>query len=261
MILGGTSEATALAQAVYQAGLRGTISFAGRVARPVRQPLPTRIGGFGGAAGLAEYLHAQAVSHVIDATHPFASQMSHNAMAACAAAKLPLIALTRPPWQADQTDLWSNVANIEAAVRALNRPACRVMLAIGRMHLDAFAPNPQHFYLLRLVDPPKTPPPFPDHTVCISRGPFTLRDDLALMRQHRIDLVVSKNAGGTGAFAKIKAARQLQLPVIMIDRPKIAHQQKTHSPKEVLQWVSQAGSFRHKNFQHGGAHGNTERGV
>ena len=241
LILGGTTEATAFATAAAETGLTGTVSFAGRVDRPKRQPLPQRIGGFGGADGLARYLKTENITHVIDATHPFAAQMSRNAVAACAQANVPLIALTRAPWRSQPGDTWTHVPDIAGAVAALDRPAKRVMLAVGRMHLAEFAPNPQHFYLLRLVDPPKDPPPFPDHHVLVSRGPFTEADDRALMEQHGIDLVVSKNAGGTGAYAKIAAARSLGLPVLMIDRPALPERQEAHSMGEVMDWLRHSG--------------------
>lgn len=241
LILGGTTEATALANKMAELGLDGTVSFAGRVERPRRQPLPQRVGGFGGVDGLVTYLKDHQITHVVDATHPFAAQMSRNAVAACAAANVPLIALTRAPWAAQDGDNWTHVPDIEGAVAALERPAARVMLAVGRMHLPEFAPNPQHFYLLRLVDPPQTPPPFPDHHAIVDRGPFSIEADLDLMRDHRIDLVVSKNAGGTGAYAKIVAARQMGLPVIMIDRPALPPRHEAHSVDAVLDWAGHAG--------------------
>ena len=244
LILGGTTEATALAKAVYEAGLRGMISFAGRVERPVRQPLPRRIGGFGGTDGFAAFLTTEAITHVVDATHPFAVQMSHNAVLGCAKAGVPLIALTRPPWRPHAGDRWQHVPDMPGAVDALRCPARRVMLAVGRMHLPDFAPNPQHFYLLRLVDPPKTPPPFPDHEVIVSRGPFTVDDDVALMKRHKIDLVVSKNSGGTGAYAKIEAARRLSLPVLMIDRPALPDRSEARTPAEVMGWIAHTGTDR-----------------
>lgn len=244
LILGGTTEATALANALASAGVQGTVSFAGRVARPVRQPLPQRVGGFGGAAGLAQYLQAEGITHLVDATHPFAAQMSHNAVAACAQAKVPMIALTRPEWTAEPQDRWQHVADIAGAVAALNRAHLRVMLAVGRMHLADFAPNPQHFYLLRLVDPPKAQLPLPDTKVIVARGPFIEQDDRALMQEHRIDIVVSKNAGGRGAYAKIAAARALGLPVIMIDRPSVPERREVATPGEVLAWLGHQGTDR-----------------
>ena len=220
-----------------EAGLAGSVSFAGRVQRPRRQPLPQRVGGFGGVAGLRDYLTANRVTHVVDATHPFAVRMSCNAVAACAETGVPLLALTRAGWTEQDGDNWSRVPDIAGAVAALDRPATRVMLAVGRMHLQDFAPNPQHFYLLRLVDPPDSPPPFPDHHVLVSRGPFTTADDRALMQEHAIDLVVSKNAGGTGAYAKIEAARALHLPIVMVDRPAIPDRAEAFSVAEVMAWL------------------------
>lgn len=238
LILGGTSEATALCKAVDAAGLAGTISYAGRVAQPGRQPLPQRSGGFGGSRGLAAYLREHHISHVIDATHPFAAQMSANAVAACADTGVPLVAFTRPPWAAEPGDHWRHVPDLAGAAAALNETARRVMLAVGRMHLEVFVPNPQHFYLLRLVDPPAVPPPFPDHHVVISRGPFTEEGDRALMRDHEIDLVVSKNSGGMGAYAKIAAARSLTLPVLMIDRPQQPRRRELYSVNAVMDWIA-----------------------
>ncbi len=245
LILGGTTEARRLASAVAEAGLRGTVSLAGRVERPAPQGLPLRSGGFGGIAGLAGYLRETAVTHVIDGTHPFAAQMSANAVAACAETGVPLLALTRPAWEQGPEDHWIRVPDIAGAVAELDRPAARVMLAVGRMHLAEFAPNPQHAYLLRLVDPPAEPLPFPEHHVVVDRGPFTRDADLKLLTDHRIELVVSKNAGGSGARAKIDAARALGLPVIMIDRPAIPPRAEAHSVEAALAWL----------------HGATERGV
>ena len=220
--------------------IAGTLSLAGRVDRPIRQPLPMRTGGFGGVAGLLSYLRAEAITHVVDATHPFAVQMSSNAIAACREAGVPLIALGRAPWVAGPGDNWHHVPDIAGAVKALDRPALNVLLAVGRMHLDAFAPNPQHHYVLRLVDPPKNPLPFPSHEVIVDRGPFTVESDRSLMRARAIDIVVSKNSGGTGAVAKITAARELGLPVIMIDRPALPARDEVDSVDAVLDWLGHA---------------------
>ncbi|WP_375260375.1 cobalt-precorrin-6A reductase [Palleronia sp.] len=237
LILGGTTEATALCRAMAEAGIAGTISFAGRVARPVRQPLPQRVGGFGGVAGLVAYLRDNRITHLIDATHPFAAQMSTHAVAAAAEAGVPLLALTRPPWVPQLGDEWTLVPDLDGAVQALEGSRRRIMLAIGRMHLDLFARHPQHFYLLRLVDPPEAPLPVPDAHVEVSRGPFTQEDDGTLMERHRIDLIVSKNAGGTGARAKIDAARALGLPVVMIDRPALPPRPEVHDVAAALEWL------------------------
>lgn len=242
LILAGTTEATALARAVADRGMAGVVSFAGRVARPLRQPLPQRVGGFGGVDGLADYLRTNGITHVIDATHPFASQMSRNAVRACAKAVVPLLALTRPAWTPQDGDRWQHVPDIAGAVAALDRPPARVMLAVGRMHLADFARNPQHYYLLRLVDPPKGDLPFPNAQVIVDRGPFDAANDQRLMEDHRIELVVSKNAGGAGAYAKIKAARALCLPVIMIDRPPQPKRVEVIEIAAVFDWIAHAGT-------------------
>lgn len=242
LILGGTTEATALCQQLAKRGVDGIVSFAGRVERPVRQPLPQRVGGFGGAEGLAAYLRAEGITHLVDATHPFAAGISANAVAAAEAAGIPLVALTRPPWAPGDDDDWIEVPDIAEAVEELDGSRRRVMLAVGRTHLDAFAVHPQHFYLLRLVDPPVQAPPFPDCHVEVSRGPFTAGGDRALMERHGIQMVVAKNSGGDGARAKLDAARALDLPVVMIERPYMPPRPEVQTPAAVLDWLQAHGA-------------------
>ncbi|WP_033922782.1 cobalt-precorrin-6A reductase [Sphingomonas sp. 37zxx] len=240
LILGGTTEASALAQALAKRGARAMLSYAGRVASPKAQPIPVRIGGFGGADGLAAYLRAEAITHLVDATHPFAARMSGNAVEAAVAAGVPLIALTRPGWTPEPGDDWHRVGDIAAAVAALAGPRRRVMLALGRMHVAAFVEQPQHHYLLRFVDSPDAAPVLPDHHLIVDRGPFDVAGDAALLRDHAIDLVVCKNAGGTGAQAKLIAARQLGLPVLMIDRPVLPPRTQVHAVADALRWIGHA---------------------
>lgn len=244
MILGGTTEATALARAVAEAQIDAVVSLAGRVARPARQPLPQRIGGFGGVAGLCDYIRSKGITHLIDATHPFAAQMSAHAVAAARAEALPLIALTRPPWTERAGDRWTRVPDMETAARALPDAPATVLLAIGRLNLDVFASAPGHRYILRLIDAPDAPLPLPRTEVILARGPFTEPDDRALMIAHDVDVVVSKNAGGTAAVAKIDAARALGLPVIMIDRPVLPPRPEAHDVGDVLRWVAHCGTDR-----------------
>ena len=212
-------------------------SYAGRTEAPVAQPLPVRVGGFGGVAGLVGYLKAEAITHVIDATHPFAAQMSRNAVEASAATDIPLIALEREPWRAGKGDSWTHVPGLAGAVAALGEVPRRVFLAIGRQGLDAFADAPQHHYLLRLVDPPVAPLPLPRAAAVIARGPFDLAGDLALLKGHRTEVIVAKNAGGAGAEAKLAAARELGLPVILIDRPAMPERRVARSVAEVMGWL------------------------
>ncbi len=227
-----------MARAIADARLDGVYSYAGRTETPMGQPMHMRVGGFGGVDGLRAYLAAEGITHVIDATHPFAAQMSSNAVTACAAQGLPLIALERAPWVAADGDRWTHVADIPAAVEALAGPARRVFLAIGRQHLEPFAAQPQHHYLLRLVDAPTGPLPLPLTKVVVARGPFDLASDSALLRDHGTDLVVAKNAGGKGAVAKIAAARALGLPVLMIDRPVVPARKVVRGVADIMAWLN-----------------------
>jgi precorrin-6A/cobalt-precorrin-6A reductase len=244
LLLGGTGEASALAQALAgRDDLAVTLSYAGRVATPKAQPVAIRVGGFGGIAGLRDYLRAQAIDAVIDATHPFAAQMSANAVAACAEEGVPLVALERPAWQAAEGDRWIDVADLEGAAEYLADAAPvprNVFLAIGRLHLHHFARAPQHRYTVRLIDEPGEVLPLPQVEAIIARGPFTMEGDAALLAERGIDLIVAKNSGGAGAFAKIAAARSLGLPVIMIARPEIPARARVESVAQVIDWLDHA---------------------
>jgi precorrin-6A/cobalt-precorrin-6A reductase len=240
LLLGGTTEASEIGRELTAAGVAGVYSYAGRTATPVAQPLPMRVGGFGGVDGLAEYLRTERITHVIDATHPFASQISRNAMEACAKTATPLIAYLREPWAAGPGDKWQYVATVEDAAAALPDQPARIFLAIGRQHLNPFATRPQHFYLLRLVDAPNTALPLPDAEIVLARGPFTTEGDLALLRDQRITHVVARNAGGEGAKAKLEAARALGLPVIMIDRPNLPERRTAQNVDQIMRWLTQS---------------------
>ena len=237
LLLGGTTEASQLARALNDAHVDAIFSYAGRTNSPEAQPLPTRVGGFGGVAGLLAWLQAQRITHVVDATHPFAAQISGNAVQACAAAVVPLLALERPAWVAQAGDQWQCVADIEAAVAALPHTPARVFLAIGRQNLLPFARCGQHHYLLRLVDAvPELP--LPHAQAVIARGPFTVEGDRALLQEHGITHVVAKNSGGSGAAAKLEAARTLGVPVIMINRPEVSERRTAATVAQVMQWLS-----------------------
>lgn len=246
LLLGGTTEASHLARTLAVAGLDAVFSYAGRTDAPVPQPLPTRVGGFGGIEGLERYLKEEGISHVVDATHPFAAQMSRHAIEACARSGTPLIAFERPAWVCGPQDAWVHVPDIDAAVAALPDTPARVFLAIGKQTLAPFATKPMHHYLLRLVDRPEAALPLPHTSVVIARGPFDTDADKALMQAHAITHIVAKNAGGAGAEAKLIAARALHLPVILIDRPALPPRRVAGSVEEVMDWLD---------------HADTERGV
>jgi len=196
-----------------------TLSLAGRTAAPAPQPVPVRIGGFGGAAGLAAWLGAEAIDLLIDATHPHAARISANAATAAALAQVPLLALDRPAWVAVDGDRWTEVADIGTAVHALGTAPRHAFLALGRNELAPFAAAPQHFYLIRSVDPVEPPLAVPHAVYLTGRGPFDEADERELLCHHRIDVIVAKNSGGAATYGKIAAARSLGLPVIMLARP------------------------------------------
>lgn len=236
LILGGTADANQLAEAFAHAKLDAIYSYGGRTRAPAAQPLPTRTGGFGGVAGLAAYIRQEGITHVIDATHPFAAGMSRNAVTACTESGTPLIAIERAPWVKTPEDIWIEVEDIAGAVAALQEKPARVFLAIGRQHIAPFGAKPQHAYTLRFVDPPEGALPFAADVI-VSRGPFTLDSELEMIQARGIEWIVARNSGGDGARAKVDAARALGLPVIMLSRPQLPERLRAESVAEVLQWL------------------------
>ncbi|MER7703086.1 cobalt-precorrin-6A reductase [Kitasatospora sp. NPDC097605] len=219
LLLGGTTEARALAAALAgDASLRVTSSLAGRVAEPRLPAGEVRIGGFGGPDGLAAWLRAEGVSALVDATHPFAAAMSRNAAEAAAATGVPLLALRRPGWEPVPGDRWHRVPSLPAAADLLPSLGRRVLLTSGRQGIAAFAHLDGLHIVARSVDPPG--PPLPASLdVLLDRGPFTLDGERAVLREHRIDVLVTKDSGGAATAPKLTAARELGLPVVVVDRP------------------------------------------
>jgi precorrin-6A/cobalt-precorrin-6A reductase len=219
LILGGTAEARELAAALDAAGAPVTSSLAGRVARPRLPAGAVRIGGFGGPDALARWLREQRVRAVVDATHPFAARISASAARACPQAGVPLLRLERPGWGERPGDRWTWVGDLDAAAAAIPRlGAARVLLTSGRQGLAAFAGVRDAWFLIRCVDPPEPPLP-PRHELLLDRGPYTLAGEEALLDAHAIDLLVTKDSGGAHTSAKLDAARERGLPVIVVRRP------------------------------------------
>ncbi|MGX9147449.1 cobalt-precorrin-6A reductase [Mesorhizobium sp. 128a] len=220
LILGGTSEARQLAgKLAARSDLSITLSLAGRTESPMAQGVPVRSGGFGGSDGLAAYLRQAGTDLLIDATHPYAAQISANAAQAARIAGVPILALRRPGWEPVASDRWTPVDMVGDAVKALGRAPRRVFLALGRQEVGAFEAAPQHHYLIRSVDPVEPKLAVPDATYLLARGPFREADECELLESHRIDVVVSKNSGGEATYGKIAAARALGIEVVMIRRP------------------------------------------
>lgn len=219
LILGGTSEARLLAADLAARGNCDVLlSLAGRTEKPAAQPVPVRIGGFGGAAALADFLKAGGYDLLIDATHPFAERISANAAFAAETTGITAIALRRPEWQRQPGDRWREVRSIPAAIEALGPSPRHVFLATGRQGAHHAEAAPQNFYLIRSVETVEPPLALANVDYLLDRGPFTLEGECALLKQHRIDAVVAKNSGGAATYAKIEAARLLGIEVMMVAR-------------------------------------------
>ena len=216
LVLGGTGEARRLATALVDAGGDVLSSLAGRVADPLLPPGEVRIGGFGGAEGLAAWLREHPVRAVVDATHPFAATMTANAAEAARITGIPLLRLQRPGWRPGPGDDWRWVDTLAAAAEAV-AGYDSVFLTTGGQSLGAFS-GVSARCLVRSVDPPV--PPLPQRAVVVlARGPFTVVDEVALMRRHDVGVVVTKDSGGGMTAAKLTAARELGLPVVLVRRP------------------------------------------
>ncbi|WP_420412327.1 cobalt-precorrin-6A reductase [Roseibium sp.] len=234
LLLAGTHEARLLAKQLPERfpGVRLTASFAGVVKDLPELGITTRVGGFGGTEGLAAFVRAENVSAIVDATHPFAAQMSRNASDVANQLGVPLIRLERPAWFAGPGDQWQAVSTIEEAAIALPAGA-RAFLAVGRKEVSAFYHRTDIYGLARMIEPPENP--LPDGwSLLLSRPPQDADEEVVLFEHHNISHVVTKNSGGTRAFAKIKAARRLQLPVIIIERPKLPNAETVAGVPETL---------------------------
>ncbi|GHE24748.1 cobalt-precorrin-6A reductase [Streptomyces vinaceus] len=221
LVLGGTTEARRLAQALAgDPSYRVTTSLAGRVSAPVLPPGEVRIGGFGGPGGLAAWITAHRVTHLVDATHPFAERMSFNAAEAQALAGVPLLALRRPGWTPRPGDDWTFADSLDDAAERLPGLGARAFLTTGRMGLHTFAHLTDTWFLARSVDPPAAPVP-PQLEVLLDRGPFTLEGERELIARHRIDVLVTKDSGGRATAPKLTAAREAGIPVLVVRRPPV----------------------------------------
>jgi precorrin-6A/cobalt-precorrin-6A reductase len=214
------------------------LSLAGATANPPPAPIPLRIGGFGGAAGLAAYLEGERISAVVDATHPFASRMSANAVAACRATGTPLVVFSRPAWAREPGDRWVEVVTMDDAADALGAQQRTVFLTQGRLQLAAFARAPQHHYIVRAIDRPAEIDALPHCKLILARGPFGFADELALLKRERIEALVTKNSGGRATYAKIEAARVLGIEVVMVRRPPASEAETLHGLDAVMAWIA-----------------------
>jgi precorrin-6A/cobalt-precorrin-6A reductase len=238
LILGGTTEASALARSISgRQDLDPVLSFAGRTRGPVTPPIPFRIGGFGGIEGLKAYLAQREINAVMDATHPFAAQMSRHAVAACRDLGLPLARFSRPEWRPQHGDRWLSVPDMASAARALGFAGRRVFLTVGRLSLAEFAAAPQHHYIIRTIDPADAIAELPSHQLLQARGPFAVADEIDLMRRQRVEVLVTKNSGGAATEPKLAAARALGIEVVMIERPPVEATATFYALEAALAWI------------------------
>ena len=234
LLLGGTGEARALAARLHpQAAI--VSSLAGRVPDPALPVGPVRVGGFGGADGLRDWLADNGIDAVIDATHPFAATITANAAAACAALGLPHLVLARPAWEPAGVTLVGS--DRQAAEHVADQHYSRVFLTTGRSGTAAFRDSASWF-LIRAVTAPDPDTLPANHELLLSRGPYDYAGEHALLRAHRIDVLVTKNSGGAMTRPKIDAAAALGIPVVMIDRPALpAGVHTVGTVEEALAWL------------------------
>lgn len=240
LLLGGTGEAAVLARLILEhfgADVALTTSLAGRTERPMPIPGDVRIGGFGGVDGLTAYLRDRAIQLVVDATHPFADQISAHARLACEAAAVERLMLVRPMWQRHPLDRWIEVADLAGAAAIVGKVGRRAWLTIGASELGAFAHVGDVRFLVRLIDAPSTPVPLKLYEVLIGRGPFSLVEEQHLLQRHAIDVLVCKASGGAATEAKLIAAREASLPVIMVRRPSVEPGSAVASVEAAVSWL------------------------
>jgi len=241
LILGGTGEARALAAALDdRAGVRVVSTLAGRIARPRLPRGEVRVGGFGGPEGLAAYIREEGVETVIDATHPFAERMSWSAFAACGRTHTALLRVERPPFERDPAVEWHEVSSLQDAAALLPAAGRRVFLTTGRQGLAAFAAVSDAFFLVRCVEAPDPAALPPDHALLLDRGPFTVAGELGLIDRHGLDVLVTKDSGGTMTQAKLAAARTRGLPVIVVARPSRPDAETVRDVEQALAWLDHA---------------------
>ena len=237
LLLAGTGEARELAGRLANDNRFSVVaSLAGVTANPESYPVETRIGGFGGADGLSDYLKKHRFSAVIDATHPFARSISTNAVAASGDRKIPIVRLVRPAWLPEPGDNWTPARDVEHAVDLVPDGA-RVFLAIGRKEISAFKNRFRIWCLMRMIEAPDEKTRLPPGELLLARPSRFVDDEKALMERHRITHLVAKNSGGPAGYAKIQAARALKLPVVMIRRPLLPAIPEVETVAGVLAWL------------------------
>ncbi|MFN8953145.1 MAG: cobalt-precorrin-6A reductase [Aphanizomenon sp.] len=238
LILGGIGDAVELAIKIANIpGIEVITSLAGRTREPANLPGNVRTGGFGGVWGLTNYLREMQIDLLIDATHPFANQISENAAAATQEVGIPRLMVIRPPWEKLEDDDWLEVEDNLAAATALANRAKRVFLTIGRQEIGTFAHLQDIWFLMRMIDPPNTDVIIPPGLILCDRGPFNLENEQEILLKYNIDTIVSKNSGGNATYPKIIAARKLGIKVVMVNRPPVPPGKQVADVDSACKWL------------------------
>jgi precorrin-6A/cobalt-precorrin-6A reductase len=238
LILGGIGDAVELAIKIANIpGIEVITSLAGRTREPANLPGNVRTGGFGGVRGLTNYLREMQIDILIDATHPFANQISENAAAATQEVGIPRLMVIRPPWEKLEDDDWLEVEDNLAAATALANRAKRVFLTIGRQEIGTFAHLQDIWFLMRMIDPPNTDVIVPPGLILCDRGPFNLENEQEILLKYNIDTIVSKNSGGNATYPKIIAARKLGIKVVMVNRPPVPPGKQVADVDSACKWL------------------------
>ncbi len=237
LILGGTGDATQLAAKAATIPVEIISSLAGRTTNPISPAGNVRIGGFGGQTGLTDYIKQMNIDILIDATHPFAAQISFNAAIAATDTNIPRLMLIRPTWKKQPGDIWIEVDSVESAAATLQNHAKKVFLTVGKQQLPAFAKLSDIWFIMRLIELPLPSTAVPQGIFLCDRGPFSLDNEREILLKYNIDTIVSKNSGGDATIAKIIAAREFGIPVVMVNRPPTPPGEKVSNADEALIWL------------------------
>ena len=236
LLLAGTSEARELASAIAVESIPAIASLAGATRAPETLAIKTHVGGFGGEQGFVAFLAEHRITAILDATHPFATQISARTARIARQRALPYLMLRRPPWHPESGDNWTMIASEQDAAQHIPKSAT-VFLATGRQSLGGFANLTGRRLICRRIDPPRAPFPYPNGEYLLGKGPFSVEDEIALFTRLKIDVLVVKNAGGKSSRAKLDAARRLSIPVIMLERPAGPDCARVETVEQALEWA------------------------
>ena len=235
LLLAGTGDARRIAQALVGTDIVASLAGATRMPEPL--PIPTRRGGFGGAAGFADFLDANNITAVLDATHPYASQITARSAEICKKRGVPFLQFLRPGWTQEPGDNWTDISKEEEAASHI-KPGATVFLGTGRQSLERFANLASCNVICRQIDPPDGPFPFAGGEFLVGRPPFSVADEVTLFQDRKIDWLIVKNAGGAASRTKLTAANRLKIPVLMLARPALGNWPCVDSIDGALDWVA-----------------------